>query len=356
MTDINTCSGTSCRPNYVDFPNCTCPQGFREEISLIQGEPKVCSPIKFIPSTDPEDFLQNAALTFVVESVSSSSQGQEKTFRLKFSDPPVLLLSPYTFGDLDSLITVEIKGYEKPSDYTQTLLLNSKGSIEIKIKSIASFNPTSLTVRFEDASKVRTSKGKILSNDQASANFPGSSNNLGFLSLEGLRSAAKVTSVMGSVAVAASTSVLSLSSMFGLVLGMIGKFFQVIEFTGLIGFFNIRFDELLDAMLVLVQNIADIDLFDFPFESSMKARLENSVASKWRGKFSKMDKPAWHLMDLGIQGLYFSLVYIVYAVFIFGRIQNKWRDRLHILTVSLVQTNIMDQIPLVVSTLGSASF
>lgn len=46
LGDVNTCSGGSCRQNYVDYPNCTCPvtSGFREDDYPAIGWPKICEP------------------------------------------------------------------------------------------------------------------------------------------------------------------------------------------------------------------------------------------------------------------------------------------------------------------------
>lgn len=45
-SSVTTCSGVSCRPGYVGFPNCYCPidEGFVEDVFPDQGEPRICSP------------------------------------------------------------------------------------------------------------------------------------------------------------------------------------------------------------------------------------------------------------------------------------------------------------------------
>ena len=72
---------------------------------------------------------------------------------------------------------------------------------------------------------------------------------------------------------------------------------------------------MIDLMFVLAHNLTDLDVFDFNFETNMKAQIENSVAVRWRGKFSKLDKASWHLMDIGIGGSLLCLVTLAYAIF-----------------------------------------
>lgn len=120
-------------------------------------------------------------------------------------------------------------------------------------------------------------------------------------------------------------------------------------------FYNINFDLAIDTLLTLIENIGDFDIFDFPFENAMKDNLDNSVASKWRGKFSKMEKAPWYLMDIGLTGIYLGLVYIAHAVLVIFRVQNKWRGRLSVLKANLMQAYFMDQLPVVLTTLSNGS-
>lgn len=90
------------------------------------------------------------------------------------------------------------------------------------------------------------------------------------LSEESIRTAKKVTTIVGSVTVGASTGMMSLSTIFGVVLGVLARFFQVVEFTGLLVFFNIDFDLIIETLLNLIHNIGDFDVIDFPFENTMK--------------------------------------------------------------------------------------
>lgn len=120
-------------------------------------------------------------------------------------------------------------------------------------------------------------------------------------------------------------------------------------------FFNINYDLVIEALLSMVENIGDFDVYDLPFENTMKENVENSVASNWRGKFSVMEKATWHLMDVGWTGVYMGLVYAIYAVFAVFCIQNKWTIRLSVLKSNLMQGFFMDQLPVAMITLSNSS-
>ena len=126
-----------------------------------------------------------------------------------------------------------------------------------------------------------------------------------------IKTATQVTTIAGVATVGAASGAMSLAGLFGVVLGAMAKFFQVIEFTGMLVFFNIDYDLVIENLLTMVENIGDFDVFDLPFENSMKEKVQNSSASKWRGKFSKMEKATWQLMDIGLTGVYLGLVYFI---------------------------------------------
>ena len=97
--------------------------------------------------------------------------------------------------------------------------------INIKISPLSSINPTTITVTINDPTKVKKGE-KILSNNQASADFQGKVSSLGALfSGPGVEAATKASRAVGQTFASASTGIFSLTSVFGVVLGMVGKFF-----------------------------------------------------------------------------------------------------------------------------------
>lgn len=68
-----------------------------------------------------------------------------------------------------------------------------------------------------------------------------------------------------------------------------------------------------------------------------------------------MDKATWHLMDIGWSGVYMGLVYAIHGIIVLVASKSKWRTRLSVLKANLMQSYIMDQLPVVLITLGNAS-
>lgn len=57
------------------------------------------------------------------------------------------------------------------------------------------------------------------------------------------------------------------------------------------------------------------------------------------------------MMDIGFTGLYMLLIYGLHALFVVIGIKNKWKDRLSILKANLMQSNVLDQLPVVITSL-----
>lgn len=95
----------TCQVNFnlsADLGECVCPAEIGFEVEDGQclckkciyddGECKDC-PGEFVPSTDPEDFHENAALTMFVNEVYSD-QVNFVLYRISFSEESIVLLSP----------------------------------------------------------------------------------------------------------------------------------------------------------------------------------------------------------------------------------------------------------------------
>lgn len=134
------CETTGCLPTFLR-PNpteCKCQDG---HIVNNNTNPVTCAPqcvcrksdnscmascpSNFVPSADPSHFLENQAFTFCIEQQYSQIHTQNRTYRVKFSDPPPVLMQPKSFEDLATLLTVEILGYTENDEYTKTLIYNN---------------------------------------------------------------------------------------------------------------------------------------------------------------------------------------------------------------------------------------
>ena len=87
-------------------------------------------PQPFVKSADPDDFFENASLTFVVVEVKSQ---QKLKYRVVFSDPPLVLKSPYNLVDISEWLSVSLSGYLSPEDFTYTFsYLEATSAIDIE--------------------------------------------------------------------------------------------------------------------------------------------------------------------------------------------------------------------------------
>lgn len=179
------------------------------------------------------------------------------------------------------MFTVEIENYLLFADYNQTLSYNKLGFFDIKILLLTPTSNTKIKVKFLDPSKILNKKGKTLKNSEASAEFPGESRFLGSsLSPKAINTTLDLARVIGAVTVSLATSLFTISGPCGFFLGAMAKFFQIIEFSRLLAFFNINFDLAIEVVLIFVEKIGDFDVFDLPFENAMKQKPENLVAAK----------------------------------------------------------------------------
>lgn len=138
----------------------------------------------------------------------------------------MLLKSPLTFHNPNSLLNVEIANYQLNKDYTQALAYNKIGFFDIRIGLVSSISTSDLRVSFVDASKIVGHNGKKLENSETKIAITGESKFLAnIFSPESVKTATKVTKVAGAISVGVSTSLISLSGLFGSVLGVLAKFF-----------------------------------------------------------------------------------------------------------------------------------
>jgi hypothetical protein len=127
--------------------------------------------------------------------------------------------------------------------------------------------------------------GKELENSQATLDFHGYT-----IVSSGLESALvnfeELTKTAGQGFVAGSVGLITLSSFCGTSVRFVTKMIQILEFTSLIELFNVNFDRILQILLQSIANLIEIDILDFPTEKPMNKKVENSIASQWKGKLS----------------------------------------------------------------------
>lgn len=87
-------------------------------------------------------------------------------YRVYFSDPPIVLLSPLNLIELEKWISVSLEGMKSPEDYTYSAAyLESTNSIDLQFTLNTVSPGTVLKVQILDKFKVTNIKGKPLQND-----------------------------------------------------------------------------------------------------------------------------------------------------------------------------------------------
>jgi len=99
-----------------------------------------------------------------------------------------------------------------------------------------------------------------------------------------------------------SMGLLTTSSICSNLLAFLSKLIQIIEFSGLMEYYNIDFDDNLGIFLSHLNEVTDFKMMNIP-DNSYNHILENSRAGPYKGKLSKTDIPPYFLQDLGYPGI-----------------------------------------------------
>lgn len=201
----------------------------------------------FVKSTNPDDFFENASLTLAVVEI----KGSEKIkYRVVFSDPPLILKSPLNLVELDAWLSVSLVGYVDPEDFTYTLsYLEATSVIDIELSAIKDIKETDLIVKVIDKAKITNHKGKSLENSEFTFKVSPIRKKDSIVSESAVKSLKSVTSISGGILASGSSTFLTFSALMGISMSFLAKFFQVIEFTGMVIFFNVKFDPILQKLL-----------------------------------------------------------------------------------------------------------
>lgn len=136
-------------------------------------------------------------------------------------------------------------------------------------------------------------------------------------------------------------------------MSFLAKFFQVIEFIGMVIFFNVSYDPILKNLLEMVANLTEISFLDFP--SSMSGDPSNSEAGRWTGKLSQEQLPPWIMMEIGFKGILLLVIFLTRLLFVFLGINSKWKDRVSLMQTNMASANVMDFVGLVIRCLNAGA-
>ena len=192
--------------------------------------------------------------------------------------------------------------YPQEGNFNYTVNWNKeKAFIEIIFTFFKTIDKTTLIATFNNPEYIISSSGKKLQNKNFKKDFPG------HIAIS--KDVEEATGTLGSVggqggrAVAGSSvGILSVSSLFTNSLSCLSKLIQIIEFTGLIEFFNFEYDPILGSFLGKLSKMTEFDLIPFPVNDWV-SDVRNSKASQWKGKLSETEINPYFLQELGYVGL-----------------------------------------------------
>lgn len=249
-------------------------------------------------------------------------------------------------------------GYENPKHFEHDLIWNRDvGRIELKFSFKSSIEATTLTVTLLNKEKFKSLSGKHLENEQNTIKFSGFTvlNSITTNTVDTLQGANK----FGTRGIFALTiGVYSLSSICSNALAFLSKLIQIIEFSGLMEYFNIDFDENLGIFLHELNEATSFQLLNLP-RNEWTESIENSVAAPFKGKLSKVELPPYFLEDAGYPGLFMivshplTLHQLVYLIHLVQSLRGKEiGTRFLMFRISLFYALLIDYSAISLRTLG----
>ena len=146
-----------------------------------------------------------------------------------------------------------------------------------------------------------SASGKKVENSESSVEFEG--NRVLPESVDRMMGALTAgTSGSAAAILGTSSAALFIGSIFTNSLSFLSKLIQIIEFTGLMELFNVKFDQMMGQFLSQINEATEFNFVGF-FTNKVTDTVENSIASQWKGKLSEKEVKPYLLQDLGYPGL-----------------------------------------------------
>ena len=247
---------------------------------------------------------------------------------------------------------MKIGDYTPDQDYKFSTKFNiNVQAIDMTIEPLTSMEDTELVASILDISAFRTEDGKELVNDTSKSYFNGYQLISTSLEKTGevINSAASLTST---AITATGLGAITFSSIVGHSVGFFTKMISILEFTALMELFNVDYDASLAKLLRAITNLTNFKIVAIPSESHMKKKFENTRASEWKGKLSRVGIAPWIMQDIGLLGLILVLIYIASAISLIFFKHKKFNKSLSMVRIQLFFALIVDYIGLTVRTLA----
>ena len=96
----------------------------------------------------------------------------------------------------------------------------------------------------------------------------------------------------------------------GFSLNMMVKALQIIDFTGLMAFFNVKYDPFFKDLLKEFSEATEISYFIIPTGPKINT-IDNSRASAYKGKITELDQPPYILQKFMYTDIVIIVLYLV---------------------------------------------
>lgn len=210
-----------------------------------------------------------------------------------------------------------------------------------------------MTAKFHEdkINKISTKQGQRLSHTTSQTNFKGYTK----LS-EGAKNALEAAGTFASVAGVTSTvssGALIFSSLFGNSLSFLSKMIQIMEFTAIMQYYNIEYDQMLARVLQFISKATEVNLLDIN-TGEMYGSLEHSEAGIYKGALTDNNFKPYILQNMGYLGLLLLLLYTVH--FIMLAFSTRKIRVLETLRYTLFSSLFIDYLGFLFRTLGHHPF
>jgi hypothetical protein len=167
-----------------------------------------------------------------------------------------------------------------------------------------------MIVKLKEPQSFQSASGKRAKNSKVKISFKG--NRI----LEGVvgtvvKALQSTTSGTGGI-FGSSVGILSLSSLFSNALAFLSKLIQIIEFSGLMEYFNVDFDENLGIFLRELNKATSFDLMNLPLKKYSKS-FRNTIAGPYRGKLTRVEIPPYFIQEVGYPGIVMIVSFFLIA-------------------------------------------
>lgn len=255
--------------------------------------------------------------TKVYFSINPTNLHKNGEYYISFSEVKwIMAISNSGISTIVENFSIEIQGYEESVDYQYILTFNQeKLRVEANITYLTTIEPTLIIARVSKKNLIKSPSGGLLAHLETSTNFPGYSINDDSISYKTAEAVSKFTQIFTQPASYLGIVAVSTGPICGLSFKFLAKMIQIIEFSGLMEYYNIHFDSQLAELLSSINESTEFTLLNIPIDDKVNTKY-NSKAATWRGKLTALGYPSYILQDFGYPAIVMLIIYFTEFAFV----------------------------------------